>query len=83
MWTRNDDAQGGGSASLTYADGMLYVRYQNGWVSLVIRSESLQAGQQLPRPEWLRQLLGPSVVVGGKLYIREREVIWCYDVKKK
>src|SRR5262245_67987 len=34
-WTRKDSSEGGGSAALAYADGMLYVRYQNGWVSLV------------------------------------------------
>ena len=35
MWNRKDDSEGSGSASMAYADEMLYVRYQNGWVALV------------------------------------------------
>ena len=27
--------EGGGSASMTYADGKLYIRYSDGWVALV------------------------------------------------
>ena len=34
-WKRNEWSKGSESASLTYADGMLYIRYANGWVSLV------------------------------------------------
>ena len=35
-WKRGRDIRtGSGSASLTYADGHLYVRYSDGWVHLV------------------------------------------------
>ena len=84
MWTRNNDAQGGGSASLTYADGMLYVRYQNGWVSLVStdpKAYKLVSSSRVPNGSG--NCSAHPVVVGGKLFIREREVIWCSDVKKK
>ena len=34
-WAKGERTKGSGSASPTYADGLLYVRYANGWVSLV------------------------------------------------
>lgn len=84
MWTRKDDAEGSGSASLTYADGMLYVRYQNGWIALVSadpKSYRLVSSFRVPNASgtcWAH-----PVVVGGKFYIRERDVVWCYDVAQK
>jgi outer membrane protein assembly factor BamB len=84
MWTRKDDSEGGGSASMVYADGMLYVRYQNGWVSLVSadpKEYTLHGNFRVPNGSgncWEH-----PVVVGGKLYLREKDVIWCYDVKQK
>jgi outer membrane protein assembly factor BamB len=84
MWTRKDDSGGAGSASLCYADGMLYVRFDNGYVSLI---ESTPKAYKLVStfrvPNGRGQCWAYPAVIGGKLYIREKDVIWCYDVKGK
>jgi outer membrane protein assembly factor BamB len=83
-WTRKDDSQGGGSASMTYADGMLYVRYQNGWVSLVSADPKVyKLISSFRVPNGSGNCWSHPVVVGGKFYLRERDVIWCHDVSQK
>lgn len=85
-WTRsrNDKFQGRGSASMCYADGMLYVRYQNGYVALVEATPEAYkhvSGFKLPKSEgnnWAH-----PVVIGGKLYVRQGDAIMCFDVAKK
>jgi outer membrane protein assembly factor BamB len=87
-WTRRKSkgkhGDGGGSASVVYADGMLYFHYQNGWVSLVpANSESYveKGGFKVPNgkgPCWAH-----PVVIGGQMYIRQDNLVWCYDVKGK
>lgn len=84
IWTREDNSSGGGSASLTYADGMLYVRYDNGWVSLV--SADPKAYKEISTfrvPNGSGNCWAHPVVVGGKLYLREKDLIWCHDVSAK
>ena len=80
-WTRKDDSGGQGSASLTYADGHLIVRHQNGFVSLV---DANPAKYNLIRsfkvPNGNANCWAHPVVIAGKMYIREKETIWCYDV---
>jgi outer membrane protein assembly factor BamB len=83
-WVRKDDSDGGGSAALVYADGMVYVRYQNGWVSLV--NADPKAYKQVSTfrvPNGRGNCWAHPVVIGGRLYLRERDVIWCYDVAQK
>lgn len=72
------------SASLVAADGHLYVHYADGTMALVKASpESFQvAGQfEVPgsgeRPSWSH-----PVILDGQLYVREGDVIVCYDVRK-
>jgi outer membrane protein assembly factor BamB len=77
------DSKGSGSASITYADGHLYARYQNGWVALVRLSSSDYeevSGFKIPNPDhsWPH-----PVVAGGRLYLREQDTLWCHDVKAK
>jgi len=83
-WTRKDRSEGSGSASLTYADGMLYVRYQNGWVSLVAADPKAYREVSTFRvPNGRQNCWAHPVVIGGKFYVREKDVIWCYDVAGK
>jgi len=72
------------SASMTAADGHLYIRWQSGAMALVQASPEgyRQTGSfQIPgsgdRPSWSH-----PVVVGGKLYLREGDSILCYKVAK-
>ncbi len=79
-------ADGGGSAAYTFADGRLYVRYQNGVMTLVepspeglklVSSFKLPPANQRSKPEsWPH-----PVVANGRLYIRDQEVMYVYDIK--
>ncbi|HVK15262.1 MAG TPA: PQQ-binding-like beta-propeller repeat protein, partial [Gemmataceae bacterium] len=83
-WERDDGAKGSGSASMCYADGMLYVRFQNGYVSLVDANPSAyKLAGTFKVPNGTGDCWAHPVVVGGKCYVREKETIWCYDVAKK
>jgi outer membrane protein assembly factor BamB len=73
-----------GKSSLVYADGHLYCFSENGVVGLV---EASPAGykekgrfriQQDSLPTWAH-----PVVAGGRLYLRDQDTIYAYDVKEK
>jgi outer membrane protein assembly factor BamB len=73
-----------GKGSIVYADGHLYCFSENGVVGLV---EATPQGykekgrfkiEQDARPTWSH-----PIVVGGRLYIRDQDTIYAYDVKKK
>jgi len=75
---------GQGSAAITFADGKLYLRYQNGLMVLVqaTPTEYKELGSfEIPgvsKPSWAH-----PVVSGGKLYLREQDTLYCYDVAGK
>jgi outer membrane protein assembly factor BamB len=73
-----------GKGSLVYADGHLYALSENGVVGLV---EATPAGyrekgrfriQQDSLPTWAH-----PVIAGGRLYLRDQDTIYAYDVKAK
>ena len=83
MWTRKDHDGGAGSASLCFADGMLYVRFDNGYVSLAEATpKAYHRAGTFRIPNGRGQCWAYPVVIGGRLYVREKDVIWCYDVKR-
>jgi hypothetical protein len=74
---------GSGSASVTAADGNLYVRYANGMMTLVKAQPtafeevgSFKIPDSGSRPSWSH-----PVVVDGKLYLREGDKILCYNLR--
>lgn len=75
-----------GKGSVIYADGMLYVLSEdseNGYMALV---KAVPTGYQEVSKFKLPQRSGKStwvypVIANGKLYLRDQEYIWCYDVK--
>lgn len=76
---------GRGSVAVTVADGHLYLRYANGRMVLAKASPEKYeeiSGFQIPdsgqRPSWSH-----PVIIGGKLYLREQDKIFCYDVRAK
>ncbi len=74
----------GGRLSVTCADGYLYLRSQAGQVALVEASPKayVQRGF-LPIPGAVAK--GGStapVVTGGRLYLRDDDLLFCYDVKE-
>lgn len=80
-WKRDDKTDGRGSASMTYADGLLYVRYQNGWMTLVDANPAkYNLISSFKVPNGNGNCWAHPVVVGGKLYLREKDTIWCYHL---
>jgi outer membrane protein assembly factor BamB len=73
-----------GKGSLTFADGHLYAFSENGVVGLVeadptaYREKGRFKIQQGSLPTWTH-----PVVAGGRLYLRDQDTIYAYDVKAK
>lgn len=70
------------SAAIAYADGHLYLRYQNGVMLLVeatpeaYREKGSFTIPGVEQPSWPH-----PVISGGKLYLREQDRLYCYDVR--
>jgi hypothetical protein len=83
MWGGRMRGPGRESAAVTYADGDLIFRYQNGTVALIEANprEYRLKGEFMPvhqdRESWAH-----PVVADGKLYLREQDVLMCYNVRK-
>jgi outer membrane protein assembly factor BamB len=75
--------EGTGSAAVTTADGLLFFRYENGTMILIEATPEgyRQKGSfQIPnvsRPSWAH-----PVVLGGKLFVREQDHLYVYDVAR-
>jgi len=79
------DRSVGGNASVTYADGHLYCRSQMGPVALVTATPAgYQENGRFDQPDrssassWSH-----PVICHGRLYLRDQDVMLCYDVKQK
>lgn len=71
---------------MLYADGRLYFRYQNGTMVLIDpSSEELKvvSSFKLPPPNVRSHPASwpHPVIANGKLYIRDQNVMYAYDVK--
>jgi outer membrane protein assembly factor BamB len=80
---REGRGAGSGSAAIVYADGHLYFRYQNGVMALIEANPkeyrlkgqfkiATKNGESWPHP----------VIAGGKLYLRDQDVLNVYNIKK-
>jgi outer membrane protein assembly factor BamB len=74
-----------GKGSITYADGRLYYRNEGGPIILVeanpdkyVEHGRFDQPQRSGRPAWPH-----PVIANGKLYIRDQDRLFCYDVKLK
>jgi hypothetical protein len=82
-WSKRVAGEGSGSAAVTYADGHLYFRYQNGIVALVEASlEGYQEKGTLRIPDDGKPSWSHPVVAGGRVYLRQGDTLLCYDVKQ-
>lgn len=71
-----------GKGSVTYADGHIYHRGEDGTICLVEANPELKEKGRFKQPERSGQpAWAYPVVVGGKLYIRDWDNMFCYDVK--
>ena len=85
QWKQSQRALGEGSACLLFADGNLYIRYEGGTMVLVEAnplSFKLKGKFKLPDnsgfPSWPH-----PVIANGKMYIRDQDLLLCFDVKAK
>ena len=76
---RND---GKDSAAITYADGRIYFRYQNGIMILVEANpkEYIEHGS-FPIPDSKKPSWSHPVVANGKLLLKEQGTLLAYDIK--
>ncbi len=81
---RPDRGPGRESAAIAYADGNLYFRYQDGTMALieanpmeyVVKGSFRLASRQ--HESWPH-----PVIAGGRLYLRDWDVLMCYDISDK
>jgi len=81
-WTE----RGVGAGSLCYADGQLYLHGENGELALVEATPEgyREKGRFTPPDQPERgqsKAWAYPVVANGRFYIRDSNVLWCYDVK--
>ena len=84
-------AEGFGRASVTYADGQLYIHNENGDYVLVEATPEAyrEKGRFTPPNQQKKKPAGPytekafayPVIANGRLYIRDLETLWAYDIK--
>jgi outer membrane protein assembly factor BamB len=84
VW-KQDSPPGRGSAGVLYADGNLVFRWQDGTVGLIAATP---AGYKLNGSFKQTDRSGADawshpVIANGRLYLRDQDVLLCYDVKKK
>lgn len=86
LWNEKDsDKRRVTKGSVAFADGRIYYRTEEGPVVLIepSRKEYLERGrfaqpERTDKPAWAH-----PVVANGKLYIRDQDTLFCYDVKAK
>ena len=81
----NWNERGVGKGSVIYADGHLYVRSENGPLALVEATpDGYKETGRFDQPYRSgKEAWQHPVIAGGKLYIRDWDILLCYDVKAK
>lgn len=74
-----------GKGSVAYVDGHLIVRSERGPIALVeATSTGYKEKGRFDQPERSKENAWPHpVIFGGRMYIRDQDVLLCYDVKGK
>ncbi len=74
--------KGESSAAVSYADGRLYFRYQNGLMVLIeaTPAEYRERGSFMI-PDVERESWAHPVIAGGLLYLREQDNLFVYDLR--
>lgn len=86
LWNEKDsDKRRVTKGSVAFADGRIYYRTEEGPVVLIepSRKEYVERGrfdqpERTDKPAWAH-----PVVANGRLYIRDQDTLFCYDVKAK
>jgi outer membrane protein assembly factor BamB len=86
LWNERDaDKRRVTKGSVAFADGRIYYRTEEGPIVLIepSRKEYLERGrfeqpERTDKPAWAH-----PVIANGKLYIRDQDTLFCYDVKAR
>jgi hypothetical protein len=83
VWTEKEKLHKG---SLTYADGRLYCREEES--GIVVLLEAAPTGYRekgrFTQPDRAKEKSWPHpVVAGGRLYLRDQDLLFCYDIRAK
>ncbi|GIW93401.1 MAG: polyvinyl alcohol dehydrogenase [Pirellulaceae bacterium] len=82
MW-RPGRGPGSGSAAIAYADGHLYFRYQDGTMALIEATPTeYRLKGSFPLPSRLGESWPHPVIANGHLYLRDQDVLLCYDIRR-
>ncbi len=82
VWGGNERGPGKGSAAVTYADGNLVFRYQDGVVALIeARPDGYRLKGQFTPEFQERESWAHPVILDGMLYLREQDKLMCYDLR--
>lgn len=86
LWDTREDDRKIKKGSLTMADGRLYYRTEDAGTVLLVepnREKYVERGR-FEQPDRTRQMAwAHPVIANGKLYIRDQNTLFCYDVKAK
>src|SRR5262249_30207666 len=82
---REDRRARRGSAAVLYADGNIIFRWDDGTVGLVeANPKEFKMHGSFKQPDRSRAAAwSHPVIVHGKMYLRDQDVLLCYDVKQK
>ena len=82
---RQDRGVGRGSAAVLYADGNIIFRWEDGTVGLVeANPKEFKMHGSFKQPDGSKAAAwSHPVIVHGKMYLRDQDVLLCYDVKAK
>lgn len=73
-----------GKGSVTFADGHLYVYSERGTVALVEASpEAYKEKSQFAIPQGSFNTWTPPVIANGRMYLREQDNLYSFDIKAK
>lgn len=86
LWDEKEDPERrGAKGSLLLADGRLYCRTEKGTMLLIepdakqyVERGRFEQPDRTKQPAWAH-----PVIANGKLYLRDQETLFCYDVKAK
>jgi hypothetical protein len=84
LWDEHDDAEHRApKGSVALADGRLYYRTEKGTMLLIepnakqyVERGRFDQPERSQQPDWTH-----PVIANGKLYLRDQDVLLCYDVK--
>jgi outer membrane protein assembly factor BamB len=74
--------EGKNSAAIAFADGHLYFRYQNGLMVLIEATpDEYREKGSFMIPDVKKESWPHPVIADGKLYLREQDNLFCYDLR--